>query len=99
MDKAPDYGSGDSRFESWRGRFSFEFGNFYELLKNSATNKLAKHLFMIFSRRKGGSFPNGELAGGNRAQRAGSLDCGLPPGKARGPLTAALRRRGEGEWF
>ena len=28
MDKAPDYGSGDSRFESWQGRFSFPFFSF-----------------------------------------------------------------------
>ena len=46
MDKASDYGSGDSRFESWQGHF---FSCLYSMLKIIAYSHYMHDLHIIYS--------------------------------------------------
>ena len=48
MDKASDYESGDSRFESWRGRL------FFLKLRKQKKNIFAKESNLIFQKEKWG---------------------------------------------
>ncbi len=52
MDKAPDYGSGDSRFESWRGRQLFYSSGVHDHFQRVLPRRsLVLYLLECFSNR------------------------------------------------